>query len=367
MCYLLNTLDPEQTGFIAVENFTSLAEHHELQLDPSKLEMLLALVQSNEHGHVCYQELIELLNSKRSSSFRRAIANGRRTLQREILLDETGLGVYKRFVRYVAYEILPCETDRRWYFHQSRLCPPPVFMAILTIVQIIVFMCYGVMLNKWVLQTYQPDFMKSPLVYHPGHRAQIWRFFSYMFMHVGLEQLGFNALLQLMIGVPLEMVHGILRISLLYMAGVIAGSLTVSITDMRAPVVGGSGGVYALCSAHLANVVMNWAGMKCPYKLLRMILALVCMSSEVGRAVWLRFSPPLPSSGPQPSFMAHLSGAVVGISMGLLILRSYEESLHKQCSWWWVLIFSFITFLLFAIFWNIFAYELLGVQIPPPP
>ncbi|KAA8581696.1 hypothetical protein FQN60_003277 [Etheostoma spectabile] len=136
------------------------------------------------------------------------------------------------------------------------------------------------------------------------------------------------------------------------------GSLTVSITDMRAPVVGGSGGVYALCSAHLANVVMNWAGMRCPYKLLRMILALVC--------IWLRFSPPLPSSGPQPSFMAHLSGAVVGISMGLLILRSYEESLQKQCSWW-VIVFSFITFLLFAIFWNIFAYELLGVQIPPPP
>ncbi|CAB1337879.1 unnamed protein product, partial [Coregonus sp. 'balchen'] len=197
-------LDPDNTGFITVENFTSLVEHHELQLDPSKLDMLFAL-----------------MSSKRSSSFRRAIANGRRTLQREILLDETGLGVYKRFVRYVAYEILPCETDRRWYFHQNRLCPPPVFMAIITIVQIIVFMCYGIMLNKWVLQTYQPDFMKSPLVYHPRHRHQVWRFFSYMFMHVGLEQLGFNALLQLMIGVPLEMVHGILRISLLYMAGVV--------------------------------------------------------------------------------------------------------------------------------------------------
>lgn len=38
-----------------------------------------------------------------------------------------------------------------------------------------------------------------------------------------LEQLGFNALLQLMIGVPLEMVHGLLRISLLYLAGVLAG------------------------------------------------------------------------------------------------------------------------------------------------
>lgn len=215
-------LDPENTGFIAVENISSLLEHHELQLDPSKLEMLFALVQSNEEGQVCYQELLELMSSKRSSSFRRAIANGRRSLQREILLDETGLGLYKRFVRYVAYEILPCETDRRWYFHQNRFCPPPIFMAIITVIQILVFLCYGAMLNKWVLQTYQLDFMKSPLVYHPGHRAQVWRFFTYMFMHVGLEQLGFNALLQLMIGVPLEMVHGILRISLLYMAGVLA-------------------------------------------------------------------------------------------------------------------------------------------------
>uniref|UniRef100_A0A673XWN9 Rhomboid-related protein 1 n=1 Tax=Salmo trutta TaxID=8032 RepID=A0A673XWN9_SALTR len=358
-------LDPDNTGFIAVENFTSLVEHHELQLDPSKLDMLFALVQNNEDGQVCYQELIELMSSKRSSSFRRAIANGRRTLQREILLDETGLGVYKRFVRYVAYEILPCETDRRWYFHQNRLCPPPIFMAIITIVQIIVFMCYGIMLNKWVLQTYQPDFMKSPLVYHPRHRHQVCNltlsFFSSLPEHVPL-----SLMLSLFLNVFSHSRHFSLSPSLPPHLSLSSGSLTVSITDMRAPVVGGSGGVYALCSAHLANVVMNWAGMRCPYKLLRMILALVCMSSEVGRAVWLRFSPPLPSSGPQPSFMAHLSGAVVGISMGLLILRSYEESLQKQCSWW-VIVFSFITFLLFAIFWNIFAYELLGVQLPPAP
>lgn len=58
-------LDPENTGFIAVENFTSLVEHHELQLDPSKLDMLLALVQSNEEGQVCYQELIELVSGDR--------------------------------------------------------------------------------------------------------------------------------------------------------------------------------------------------------------------------------------------------------------------------------------------------------------
>ncbi|XP_073915863.1 rhomboid-related protein 1 isoform X3 [Castor canadensis] len=245
--------------------------------------MLVALAQSNERGQVCYQELVDLISSKRSSSFKRAIANGQRALPRDGPLDEPGLGVYKRFVRYVAYEILPCEVDRRWYFYRHRSCPPPVFMASVTLAQIIVFLCYGAHFNKWVLQTYHPEYMKSPLVYHPGHRARAWRFLTYMFMHVGLEQLGFNALLQLMIGVPLEMVHGLLRISLLYLAGVLAGSLTVSITDMRAPVVGGSGGVYALCSAHLANVVMNWAGMRCPYKLLRMVLALVCTTRSACR------------------------------------------------------------------------------------
>ncbi|XP_026580899.1 rhomboid-related protein 1, partial [Pseudonaja textilis] len=162
------------------------------------------------------------ISSKRSSSFKKAIANGQRALPQDGLLDETGLGFYKRFVRYVAYEILPCEMHRRWYFYQHRACPPPVFMAVVTLTQIIVFLCYGARLNKWVLQTYHPEYMKSPLVYHPGHRARAWRFLTYMFMHVGLEQLGFNALLQLMIGVPLEMVHGVLRISFLYLAGVLA-------------------------------------------------------------------------------------------------------------------------------------------------
>lgn len=53
-----------------------------------------------------------------------------------------------------------------------------------------------------------------------------------------------------------------------------AGSLTVSITDMRAPVVGGSGGVYALCSAHLANVVMVTA-------IIIIIVASIVMSENV--------------------------------------------------------------------------------------
>lgn len=62
-----------------------------------------------------------------------------------------------------------------------------------------------------------------------------------------LEQLGFNALLQLMIGVPLEMVHGILRISFLYLAGVLAGgcSLGGACPHPLSPALGGHGEVHA--------------------------------------------------------------------------------------------------------------------------
>lgn len=38
-----------------------------------------------------------------------------------------------------------------------------------------------------------------------------------------VEHLGLNVVLQLLVGVPLEMVHGATRIALVYVAGVVAG------------------------------------------------------------------------------------------------------------------------------------------------
>lgn len=206
----------------------------------------------------------------------------------------------------------------------------------------------------------------NSLVYHPQLRAQAWRYVTYIFMHAGVEQLGLNVALQLLVGVPLEMVHGATRIGLVYVAGVVAGSLAVSVADMTAPVVGSSGGVYALVSAHLANIVMNWSGMKCQFKLLRMAVALICMSMEFGRAVWLRFHPSAYPPCPHPSFVAHLGGVAVGITLGVVVLRNYEQRLQDQ-SLWWIFVTMYTIFVLFAVFWNIFAYTLLDLKLPPAP
>ncbi|XP_073809070.1 rhomboid-related protein 3 isoform X11 [Danio rerio] len=248
--------DPENSGFISTERFRDLLAAHGSELDPHKLEVLLALADANADGKICYQDFVNLMSNKRSNSFRQAILQGSRQLRNSALREEVGLGLSRRLVRHVAYETLPREVDRKWYFDSYTYCPPPWLMLAITITEVVVFMYYGLQLNRWVLQVSSPYFLKGPLPYHPQLRAQAWRFLSYIFMHAGIEHLGLNMAMQLLVGVPLEMVHGALRIGLVYVCGALAGSLAVSVTDMTAPVVGSSGGVYALVSAHLANVVM---------------------------------------------------------------------------------------------------------------
>lgn len=69
--------------------------------------------------------------------------------------------------------------------------------------------------------------------------------------------------MQLILGIPLEMVHKGLRVGLVYLAGVIAGSLASSIFDPLKYLVGASGGVYALMGGYFMNVlVVRTLGMK---------------------------------------------------------------------------------------------------------
>ena len=50
-----------------------------------------------------------------------------------------------------------------------------------------------------------------------------------MFVHVDYSHTVFNMLMQIIVGIPLEMTHGPIRVGSLYLTGVIAASLTVSV------------------------------------------------------------------------------------------------------------------------------------------
>ena len=67
---------------------------------------------------------------------------------------------------------------------------------------------------------------------------------------------------QLLLGIPLEIVHGPLRVGTVYMAGVLTGSLVTSVSDPWAYLAGASGGVYAILAAHAPTFIMNFREMR---------------------------------------------------------------------------------------------------------
>lgn len=64
-----------------------------------------------------------------------------------------------------------------------------------------------------------------------------------------------NLVVQMVLGLLLEMVHG-WRIILIYLAGVAAGALANSLYLPTYYLAGASGGVYAVEYAHLSNVIL---------------------------------------------------------------------------------------------------------------
>jgi membrane associated rhomboid family serine protease len=65
-----------------------------------------------------------------------------------------------------------------------------------------------------------------------------------------------NLAVLLVLGIPLEMVHGWWRVLTIFFTGAVFGSLLTSVTDPTVYLAGASGGVYAIITAHLATIIM---------------------------------------------------------------------------------------------------------------
>lgn len=70
-------------------------------------------------------------------------------------------------------------------------------------------------------------------IYNPFRRFEAWRFVTYMFVHVGVMHIMMNLIIQIFLGVALELVHHWWRVALVYLAGVAAGSMGTSIVNPR--------------------------------------------------------------------------------------------------------------------------------------
>ncbi|KAH9497203.1 Rhomboid- protein 3 [Dermatophagoides farinae] len=213
--------------------------------------------------------------------------------------------IFNKMTRTVAKHFLEDERDRKYYADMYSCMPPPFFILTITLVELIFFAYYAIV-NQVEVTTSGPIPADSIFIYRPDRKNEVWRFFLYMVLHAGWLHLIFNLLVQLLVGLPLEMVHGSVRIGVVYMAGVLAGSLATSVFDPNCFLVGASGGVFLIASV------------------------------DVSIAIYHRYATPDLQQG-SISYVAHLAGALAGLTIGLLVLKNFEQKLHEQLLWWMAL------------------------------
>jgi len=188
----------------------------------------------------------------------------------------------------------------------------------------------------------------SVLIYSPFRRYEAWRYLTYMLVHSGWVHLANNVVMQLFLGVLLEMVHKWWRVLIVYFAGVVAGSLATSLTDPDYYLAGASGGVYALITAHMATVILNWSEMELPW--VRVIFFSLFCTLDVGLAVYNRY---MGDTSSKVGYAAHFGGALAGLLIGIHVLRNlrpqkWERIVERISMVAWILLAAG------AIAWNVF-------------
>lgn len=270
--------------------------------------------------------------------------------RRKVKRHDEEMGCFEKFQTKISEYMLP-EDLRSTYLERANCCPPPIFIIAISIAELAVFIYYAVWKphKQWV--TLDESIWKSPLTYKPDKREEAWRFISYMFVHAGVGHIVGNLVMQLLLGIPLEMVHKGFEIGMVYMAGVIAGSLASSIFDPLSALVGASGGVYALIGGYFMNAVVNFREMIPLLGVFRIVVIILIVGADFGYALYRRFSSL--EGGVQVSFVAHLGGIVAGMTIGYVFFSDYNKKLLKDPRFW-ICIVGYIVFVIFAVFFNIF-------------
>ena len=154
-------------------------------------EQILAKVDSNNDGVIDFDEFLELVRG-------RSIGFGRRKRH-----------AFRELLKQTVEFIVPYKYS---YQNQYSCSPPPVFMMGISLLQTLIFAYNSAVMYKEIkyIGLNGPVPYCSHLIYNPDRRREIWRFLTYMFIHSGVFHATFNILVQLVLGIPLEMVHGII-------------------------------------------------------------------------------------------------------------------------------------------------------------
>ena len=182
----------------------------------------------------------------------------------------------------------------------------PVTVALI-LINVLVFIAVeltGTSQNAWHVLDYGAAY--TPYIVQNG---EVYRLFTSMFLHFGIEHLVNNMLVLFVLGSRLEQVIGKLRFLFIYLAGGIAGNIFSLILELRnqdfSVSAGASGAVFAVMGAMIYVVIRNkgWLGDLS----MRQILVMAAFSLFFG----------FTSSGVDNA--AHIGGMIAGFVLAVLI------------------------------------------------
>lgn len=101
------------------------------------------------------------------------------------------------------------------YLVEYTCWPPPIFIILISILEVTMYFYYAVGTDDGI-QSDRPPPTDSPFALSPNSKAEVWRYFTYVLTHNGYMHLIPNIIMQLLLGISLELVHKGLRIAAIY-------------------------------------------------------------------------------------------------------------------------------------------------------
>ncbi|XP_072381753.1 rhomboid-related protein 2-like [Diabrotica undecimpunctata] len=304
---VFNRCDTNKDGLVSVNELRKFLEmQEEVEIPDDVLESIYTKFDKNKDRQLDFVEFLELFTNR---TFKETFYNVANKILKFVVLPPKNRNTphLQRTITFTgAYE------------RQFRCRANILGMAVLSIIQLICF---------YANSTYKrPNVLSNALRFHPCKKRQVYRYFTYLLLHADNMHLYGNIVIQILIGVPLEMVHS-WRVVVIYVAGAFGGCLTHSVLDRSSTLVGGSGGVFSFFTAHIAAVILNWREWTHPT--VHVLVFGVVVVIDVFYKIFGHTE-----VGDETSYLSHAGGAVVGLLFGVNILRNIRETKLENDLWY---------------------------------
>ncbi|KAK3782434.1 hypothetical protein RRG08_033075 [Elysia crispata] len=293
-------------------------------LPPDKVHELVDVTDFNMGRSVKYDEFVRIVLGRTTDDLYSDLGSSDGDSKQETCLA----GMYRVVGRNTAQQNIVEEKAEKY-----RCLPPPFLMVLITVLQIIMYVWYttdseGASIAA--LDGVPSNSSNNSLMYIPTRRREVWRFLTYSLLHQGCIDLLLNIIIQILLGVPLEMTYSWWRVGIVYLVGIIIGSLGHSVFDRSKYLVGGAGGAYALLGGHMIALFQNRKLLNTDESegrkmhllcslVVRFILLLAIMILQVSLAVYRRWW--MDGISKRIGIAAHVGGFIAGLTLGPAFLK----------------------------------------------